>query len=121
MGRDYLDETIFQGRGLRVIYNDFHHPTYPQHHQAPFTPYLAAIDLLFNCGPAAHQVLANSGPVQSSQFRVHSSESPSPKAETPNSEPETPNPEPGTPNSEPGTRNPEPGTRNSEPGTRNSP
>jgi len=60
MGRDYLDESLFHERGLRVEYNDFTHPVYPQA-QGEFVPYLAAIDLLFNCGPASRDVIAAGG------------------------------------------------------------
>lgn len=58
MGRDYLDENLFKERGLRIEYNDFTHPVYPQHGSEEFIPYLAAIDLLFNCGPTAQAVIA---------------------------------------------------------------
>lgn len=60
MGRDYLDENLFRERGLRVEYNDFTHPVYPQIHGG-FVPYLAAIDLLFNVGPASRDVIAEGG------------------------------------------------------------
>ena len=68
MGRSYLDESLFQERGLRVQYNDFTHPVYPQssagtfqHGQGEFIPFLAAIDLIFNCGPASLDVIAEGG------------------------------------------------------------
>jgi hypothetical protein len=60
MGRDYLDETLFHQRGLQVVYNDFTHPTYSQGPHE-FVPYLAAIDLLFNCGPASLETIAQGG------------------------------------------------------------
>lgn len=57
LGRDYLREELFAEAGIRVVYDDFHHPTYPQRYE-PFLPAMAAIDLLFNSGPAASAVLA---------------------------------------------------------------
>jgi hypothetical protein len=63
MGRDYLEMSIFRERGLQVEYNDFVHPSYPQQQgREDFIPYLAAIDLLFNCGPAARDVIAEGNP-----------------------------------------------------------
>ena len=67
MGRDYLEESLFHTLGLRVEYNDFVHPTYVQHNRE-FVPYLAAIDLLFNSGPAAGAVIA-SGPTMAQPAR----------------------------------------------------
>lgn len=62
MGRDYLDDSLFQARDLRVAYNDFEHPVYPQAGaNGEFIPYLAAIDLLFNCGPTSLDVIAQGG------------------------------------------------------------
>jgi WbqC-like protein family len=50
LGRNYLDEIAFQKAGIEVFYQDYHHPTYKQVYPG-FEPYMAAIDLLFNCGP----------------------------------------------------------------------
>jgi hypothetical protein len=58
MGHDYLEMDIFRERRLEVEYNEFAHPTYPQRQgEGEFLPYLAAVDLLFNCGPRARQVI----------------------------------------------------------------
>ncbi len=57
MGRDYLESGFFDERGLAVEFNDFNHPTYPQKH-GEFMPYMAAIDLLFNCGPESQSIIA---------------------------------------------------------------
>ncbi|MNK65815.1 WbqC-like protein family protein [compost metagenome] len=54
--RSYLDEALFNRAGLAVEWQDFNHPTYPQLHGA-FIPYLSTLDLLFNCGPQAREVL----------------------------------------------------------------
>ena len=49
-GRDYLDMQSFADAGIKVVFNDYHHPTYPQKKQDEFIPYLSALDLFMNCG-----------------------------------------------------------------------
>ena len=59
-GREYLDESLFERAGIRVIYQDFSAPRYPQHWARTveeFVPGLSAVDLLFNCGPESRSVL----------------------------------------------------------------
>jgi hypothetical protein len=56
-GRDYLDREAFARAGIDVVFHDFVHPAYPQSAGGPFEPNMAAIDLLFNCGPGARDVL----------------------------------------------------------------
>ena len=50
--RDYLDMPLFEEHGIRVEWQEYVHPTYPQLHGA-FVPYLSALDLLLNCGDEA--------------------------------------------------------------------
>jgi hypothetical protein len=57
LGRDYLRESIFSERGIRVVYQDYAHPVYPQLHE-PFEPLMAAVDLLFNAGDSARELFA---------------------------------------------------------------
>jgi len=47
--RDYYDPLPFEEAGIKVIWQDFTHPVYPQLH-GEFIPYLSSIDLFFNCG-----------------------------------------------------------------------
>lgn len=47
--RDYLQEPLFEAEGIKVAWQDFKHPVYPQFH-GEFVPYLSGIDILFNCG-----------------------------------------------------------------------
>ena len=49
--RAYLDRAAFERAGIRVLWQQFQHPTYRQCGAAPFTPGLSSVDLLFNCGP----------------------------------------------------------------------
>jgi hypothetical protein len=55
-GRNYLDEAAFAAANIRVVYQEYRHPVYPQPF-GPFEPNLAALDLLFNCGPDARRIL----------------------------------------------------------------
>lgn len=48
--RDYLDVGLFEAAGIRVTWQDYRHPEYPQLH-GPFIPYLSALDLILNLGP----------------------------------------------------------------------
>jgi len=47
--RGYFDPAPFDAAGIKVLWQDFVHPVYPQLH-GPFIPELSSIDLLFNCG-----------------------------------------------------------------------
>jgi hypothetical protein len=58
MGRDYLDEASFTAAGLAVEYQDYAHPSYAQAWPG-FVPYMCALDLLFNHGPASREILLN--------------------------------------------------------------
>jgi hypothetical protein len=53
--RDYLDVAQFAAAGIEVIWHDYQHPQYPQLH-GDFIPYLSALDLLLNVGPAANEL-----------------------------------------------------------------
>ena len=55
-GRNYIDGSLFDAAGIRLEYQDYEHPLYPQLH-GEFIPYLSIIDLLFNCGPKSLHVL----------------------------------------------------------------
>jgi len=55
-GKDYLAEEQFNSSGIKLVYQDFRHPQYPQCH-GPFIPYLSTVDLLFNCGRDSLRIL----------------------------------------------------------------
>jgi len=56
--RDYLEEERFKEAGIRLIYQDFHHPSYAQAYPN-FEPYMAALDLIFNHGDKSRAFLMN--------------------------------------------------------------
>jgi hypothetical protein len=51
-----LETDAFAEMGITVRYHDFTHPTYDQAWPG-FVSHLAALDLLFNHGPASRDVL----------------------------------------------------------------
>jgi hypothetical protein len=55
-GRGYIDVGRFAAAGVRVEFQDYAHPVYPQLHGA-FAPGLSAVDLLFNCGEESRRIL----------------------------------------------------------------
>lgn len=47
----YLDTAAFERAGIRVLWQEFEHPRYPQHPTAAeFVDRLSVLDLVFNCG-----------------------------------------------------------------------
>jgi len=58
--RDYLDLPAFERIGVKVVWQDYRHPEYPQGPLA-FVPYLSIVDLLLNCGPDSLRILAAGG------------------------------------------------------------
>jgi len=56
-GRDYLDLADMRSRGVAVVFQQFTHPVYRQCQPGPFEPGMCALDLLFNEGPRARDLL----------------------------------------------------------------
>lgn len=48
-GRDYLDVSLFEKSGIKIIFQDFNHPVYKQRYSG-FVPNMCALDYLFNVG-----------------------------------------------------------------------
>jgi hypothetical protein len=66
----YLDPVLLHDSGLRLAVHEWQAPVYRQRHpSAGFVPDLSVVDLLFNEGPGAPQILASGGAV--SPFRAH--------------------------------------------------
>ena len=55
-GRAYMELELFERAGIKVVFQDYVHPQYPQF-SGPFLPNLSAIDLLFHCGSEAAKIL----------------------------------------------------------------
>lgn len=54
--RSFLDVDGFERHGIKVAFQEYVHPTYPQR-WGPFIPSLSALDLLMNCGPDAGEII----------------------------------------------------------------
>ncbi len=52
----YLDEALLSARGVRVAWQAFVHPVYPQRYPG-FEPNMAVLDLLANCGVGSREAL----------------------------------------------------------------
>lgn len=59
LGRNYLNEEIFSENKIDVIYEKFSHPVYRQIH-GEFLPNMAVMDILFNEGENAANILKES-------------------------------------------------------------
>ncbi len=57
-GRDYADRDAFARAGVKVVFQDYRHPVYPQIHGG-FEPRMSVLDLLMNCGPRSLEILTN--------------------------------------------------------------
>lgn len=56
-GRAYLDPAVFARRGIRLLFQDYRHPSYTQFF-GDFTPFLSVIDLIFHHGPESLEILS---------------------------------------------------------------
>lgn len=55
-GKNYAKVEDFEAAGIKVIFQEYKHPVYPQIH-GEFMPNMSVIDLLFNCGPKSLEIL----------------------------------------------------------------
>jgi len=61
-GKEYLETEKFAASGITLTYQDFRHPAYKQQFmkdKGDFMPYMSILDLLFNEGPRAGEILAS--------------------------------------------------------------
>ncbi len=59
-GRDYMDLAKYGRSGIRVIFQEYHHPAYSQLY-GQFEPYMSVIDLLYNHGDKSLEILRGNG------------------------------------------------------------
>jgi hypothetical protein len=64
--RTYVDEKQMADAGLEHYWQAFQHPIYPQ--SSGFIPNLSVVDLLFNVGPAARDVVLGCGKVAPGEY-----------------------------------------------------
>jgi hypothetical protein len=55
-GRDYMDLDRYEKNGIKVLFQEYHHPVYEQRFGA-FEPFMSVLDLLFNHGPDSLKIL----------------------------------------------------------------
>jgi len=58
--KSYFEQKTFDDAKIKVIWQDFKHPVYPQLH-GEFKPYLSSIDLLMNCGIEKSRMILKEG------------------------------------------------------------
>ena len=56
-GKNYLDEKLFENNNLKLEYQNYHHPTYPQRMSREFIPDLSIIDMMFNIGSDSSKLI----------------------------------------------------------------
>lgn len=59
-GKKYMEEELFEKNNIKLVYNNYPHPTYPQHMSPTFIPDLSIIDLLANAGSDSLKVITGS-------------------------------------------------------------
>lgn len=64
-GKGKAFEGKFLEQGIKVIYQEFHHPIYKQLYE-PFIPNMSLIDLLFNHGPKSLSIIKKYNPYEKS-------------------------------------------------------
>lgn len=57
LGRDYIDNNKFHDGGIKLYFQDYHHPEYEQLWGNEFLPYMCILDLVFNEGPKSRDII----------------------------------------------------------------
>jgi hypothetical protein len=58
IGAKYMDENIFKQNGIKLLYNNYEHPTYDQQFmKLGFIQNMSVIDLIFNHGPQSFEII----------------------------------------------------------------
>ena len=60
-GANYMNLDRFTENNIKVIFQEFHHPVYPQLYDE-FQSHLSVVDLLFNCGPESLEIIRKANP-----------------------------------------------------------
>jgi WbqC-like protein family len=54
--REFMRIEAFAEHGIEILFQNYVHPQYPQRGSG-FVPFMSVVDLLFNCGPSALEIL----------------------------------------------------------------
>lgn len=57
-GKKLYSPNEFLKHNVKLVFHDYHHPTYPQQH-GDFVSHVSVIDLLFNCGSESYKVFSD--------------------------------------------------------------
>lgn len=72
LGKDYAEEKDFVKNGVKIYFQDYHHPIYSQSF-GQFSPYMSIIDLLFNCGDKSLEVLMGENITKEKLLKIYGS------------------------------------------------
>jgi hypothetical protein len=61
MGEDYADKTLFEQKGVKLYFQTYKHPVYPQLY-GNFISHLSVLDLLFCFGEKSYDILTGKNP-----------------------------------------------------------
>lgn len=67
-GKAYVNEALFTDAKIKIQWHNYKHPTYNQSFEG-FQPNLSIIDLLFNMGPKAKQIILKGGCVNTCETK----------------------------------------------------
>lgn len=70
LGRDYAEKERFIKQGIKIYFQDYKHPAYPQS-WGGFLPYMSVIDLLFNRGPKSLEVLMENNITKNELLKIY--------------------------------------------------
>jgi hypothetical protein len=60
-GKAYVDEKAFKAANIKLSWHRYNHPRYIQSIGGDFEPNMSVIDLLFNTGPKAKEIIMQGG------------------------------------------------------------
>ena len=58
-GKNYADIELFEKKDIKIVFQEYNHPVYPQLH-GNFISHISILDLLFNCGEKSLEILMDS-------------------------------------------------------------
>lgn len=68
LGRNYIDIDSFYSCGIKVVFQDYAHPTYEQQYEE-FTPGMSVLDLLMNVGPKRAMDVIMDGNIKKNELK----------------------------------------------------
>jgi hypothetical protein len=66
-GNAYMNEGVFSESNVKVIWHSYDHPMYKQMYEG-FIPNMSVLDLLFNVGPQAKEIILKGGVVNTNRI-----------------------------------------------------